>query len=175
MYCVHFTILNVEFPAIGQTYKGLSLRAFHMIEVPQDTEGTLLSDRQVAVLKRREEGQSYEAIAAELDSTVEGVQALERNALEQIQTAYRTVRIAQSLRSDVRVRADAGMTLLDIVRELRTAGDQVGVQLGSTEQKLHEELSDVLEPVLEGNMLTEDVELTIDNEGEIGLAKRANA
>lgn len=146
-----------------------------MIEVPQDTEGTLLSDRQVAVLKRREDGESYEAIAAELDSTVEGVQALERNALEQIQTAYRTVRIAQSLRSDVRVRADAGMTLLDIVRELRTAGDQVGVQLGSNEQKLHEELSDILEPVLNGNTLVEDVELTIDNEGEIGLAKRANA
>ena len=144
-----------------------------MVDVPQDVSGTLLSERQVAVLRMREEGESYDEIAAALDTTPEGVQTLERNALEQIQTAYRTVRVAESLRSEVRVRAEAGMTLLDVVRELRTAGDQVGVQLGSTEQRLHEELSSILEPSLQGNTLLEDVELTIDNDGEIALAKRA--
>lgn len=144
-----------------------------MVDVPQDVSGTLLSERQVAVLKLREDGAGYDDIAADLDTTVEGVQALERNALEQIQTAYRTVRVAESLRSEVRVRAEAGMTILDVVRELRTAGDQVGVQLGSTEQRLHEELSTILEPTLQGNTLTEDVELTIDNDGGIDLAKRA--
>lgn len=144
-----------------------------MDEVPQDVDGTLLSERQVAILKRREEGQSTEAIASALDTTAEGVEALERSALESIQTAYRTIRVAESLRSEVRVQAEAGMSLLDVVRELRSAGDLAGVKLGTTEQRLHEELSSILDPVLAGNTLAEDVELTIDNEGEVQLAKRS--
>lgn len=143
-----------------------------MVEVPQDVSGTLLSERQVAVLKMRQDGQTYEAIAEELDTTPTGVETLEQTALEHIQTAYRTVRVAESLRSRVHVRAEAGMTVLDVVRELRTAGDQVGVKLGDTEQRLHDELSSILEPVLRENALTEDVELTIDNDGAVDLAKR---
>ncbi|MGM0398639.1 MAG: Tfx family DNA-binding protein [Halobacteriota archaeon] len=143
-----------------------------MVEVPQDVSGTLLSERQVAVLKMRQDDESYEAIADELDTTPAGVQTLEQTALEHIQTAYRTVRVAESLRSSVHVRAEAGMTLLDVVRELRTAGDQVGVKLGDTEQRLHDELATLLEPVLRDTVLTEDVELTIDNDGAVALAKR---
>jgi len=144
-----------------------------MVDVPQDVSGTLLSERQVAVLTRREEGASYEAIADELDSTPEGIRTLERSALEHVQTAYRTVRIAQSLRSEVRVRAEAGMTVLDVVRELRTAGDQVGVKLGSSEERLYDDVSNILDPVLRETVLDEDVELTIDNDGTVALAKRA--
>lgn len=143
-----------------------------MVDVPQDVSGTLLSERQVAVLKLRQDEVSTEDIAAELDTTPEGVETLERAALDHIQTAYRTVRVAESLRSTVRVRAEAGMTLLDVVRELRTAGDRVGVKLGTSEQRLHDELATLLEPVLRDNALAEDVELTIDNDGEVDLAKR---
>ena len=144
-----------------------------MVDVPQDVSGTLLSERQVAVLERREDGASYETIANELDSTSEGIRTLERSALEQVQTAYRTVRVAQSLRSEVRVRAEAGMTVLDVVRELRTAGDQVGVKLGSSEERLYDEVSNILEPVLRETVLREGVELTIANDGTVDLAKRA--
>lgn len=143
-----------------------------MVDVPQDVSGTLLSARQVAILKLREDGLSADAIADELDTTPEGVETLEGSALEQIQTAYRTVRVAESLRSAVRVQAEAGMTLLDVVRELRTAGDQIGVKLGRNEERLHDELARILEPVRRENVLTEDVELTIDNEGGVDLAKR---
>jgi transcriptional regulator len=81
--------------------------------------------------------------------------------------------VAESLRSDVRVQAEAGMTLLDVVRELRSAGDLAGVKLGTKEERLHDELAGVLEPVLQGNTLTEDVELSIDNDGTVDLAKRS--
>lgn len=70
------------------------------------------------------------------------------------------------------MQAEAGMTLLDIVRELRTAGDRVGVKLGSNEERLHDELARILDPVRRDNVLTEAVELTIDNEGAVDLAKR---
>lgn len=143
-----------------------------MVDVPQDVSGTLLSQRQVAILKLREDGLSSEEIAEELDTTPDGVDTLEGAALEQIQTAYRTVRVAESLRSEVRVQAEAGMTILDVVRELRTAGDQVGVKLGSNEERLHDELARILDPVRRDNVITENVELTIDNEGAVDLAKR---
>lgn len=143
-----------------------------MVQVPQDVSGTLLSERQVAVLKMRQDDEPYESIADELETTPEGVQTLEQTALEGIQTAYRTVRVAESLRSEVRVRAEAGMSILDVVRELRTAGDQIGVKLGGNEERLHDELARTLEPVLRETVLTEDVELTIDNEGAVDLAKR---
>lgn len=145
-----------------------------MVEVAQDVAGTLLSERQVAVLTRREAGESTEAIAAELGTSVDGVKQLEANALENIQRAYRTVRIAQSIRSDIRVQAEAGMSVLDVVRELRSAGDLAGVKLGTSESRLHDELVSTLDPVLQGNTLTEDVELAIDNEGAVSLAKRSN-
>jgi len=145
-----------------------------MVEVPQDVDGTLLSTRQVAVLKRREAGDAAEEIAAALDTSVEGVRQLEANALENIQRAYRTVRIAQSIRSEVRVQAEAGMEVLDVVRELRSAGDLAGIKLGTSESRLHEELVSTLDPVLQGNTLTEDVELAIDNDGTVSLAKRSS-
>lgn len=145
-----------------------------MVEVPQDVAGTLLSERQVAVLKRREAGESTEEIANALDTSVDGVTQLEANALENIQQAYRTVRVAQSIRAEVRVQAEAGMAVLDVVRELRSAGDLAGVKLGTNESRLHDELVSILDPVLQGNTLTEDVELTIDNEGGVSLAKRSN-
>ena len=145
-----------------------------MVEVPQDVAGTLLSERQVAVLKRREAGESTAEIARALDTSVEGVTQLEANALENIQRAYRTVRVAQSIRSDIRVQAEAGMSVLDVVRELRSAGDLAGVKLGTNESRLHDELVSILDPVLEGNTLTEDVELAIDNEGAVSLAKRSS-
>ena len=142
-----------------------------MEDVPQDVEQSLLSKRQVAVLKERLRGRSYEAIAEDLDSTPEGVMTLERNAQQQIDAAFHTVRIARSLRSDVRVHADAGMRVLDVVRELRTAGDRVGVKLGGKEETLHDELETLLGPALDGGRLTEDVVLAIDNDGGIELAE----
>lgn len=142
-----------------------------MEDVPQDVEGSLLSKRQVAVLKRRLQGQSYDAIAADLDSTPDGVRALEQNAQESIDAAFLTVRVARSLRSDVRIRADDGMRVLDVVRELRSAGDHVGVKLGGKEETLHAEVEDLLGPFLDGNRLTGDVVLTIDNDGNVGLVE----
>lgn len=144
-----------------------------MVEVSQDVSGTFLTERQVAVIRRREDGVPAEEIATALDTTVAGVEQLEETALENIQRAYRTVRVAESLRSDVRVQAEAGMALLDVVRELRSAGDLAGIQLGTTESRLHDELAEILEPVRQNNTLTEDVELAIDNDGAVSLAKRS--
>ncbi|MBS3760381.1 Tfx family DNA-binding protein [Halodesulfurarchaeum sp.] len=146
-----------------------------MVEVSQDVSGTFLTERQVAVIRRREDGATDEEIATALDTTVAGVEQLEETALENIQRAYRTVRVAESLRSDVRVQAEAGMALLDVVRELRSAGDLAGIQLGTTESRLHDELAEILEPVRQNNTLTEDVELAIDNDGAVSLAKRSQS
>jgi Tfx family DNA-binding protein len=159
---------------MAQNYMGEHARVSHMVDVPQDVSGTFLSERQVAVLRRREAGETTAGIAEALDTTEAGVEQLEENALETIQRAYRTVRVAQSLRSEVRVQAEAGMSVLDVVRELRSAGDLAGVKLGTSESRLHDELVSILDPVLQGNTLTEDVELAIDNEGAVSLAKRSN-
>jgi len=141
-----------------------------MVDVHQDVSGSLLSERQVAVLKARDEGRSYADIAAALDTTADAVRVLEESARENVATAYRTVRIAESLEADVRVQADAGMRLFDVVRELRSVGDQIGVKLGSNEERLHDELRSILRDRLQGNVLERDVELTIDPDGEVGLA-----
>ncbi|MFB6114318.1 MAG: hypothetical protein ABEJ58_09495, partial [Halodesulfurarchaeum sp.] len=98
---------------------------------------------------------------------------LEGSAREHIETARRTLRLVQSLDADISVEADAGMRVLDVVRELRSAGDLAGIKLGTTEQRLHDELADILDPVLSGNTLSEDVELRIDNDGGIDLADRS--
>ena len=115
-----------------------------MDDVPQDVAGSLLSERQVSVLRRRTAGESYETIADALETTPEGVRTLEENARRQIDAAYRTVRIAESLPADGRVEVDAGTRLLDVVRLLRSAGDRMGVKLGTTEGTLHETLEDLL-------------------------------
>lgn len=141
-----------------------------MDDVPRDVAGSLLSERQVSVLRRRIGGESYETIADALETTPEGVRTLEENARRQIDAAYRTVRIAESLRADGRVEVDAGTPLLDVVRLLRSAGDRMGVKLETTEETLHESLADLLGPRVEGNTLTEDVTLTIDDDGRVDVA-----
>ncbi|MFB6113544.1 MAG: hypothetical protein ABEJ58_05515 [Halodesulfurarchaeum sp.] len=142
-----------------------------MDEVPHDVSGTLLSKRQVDVLRRLNRGESHAEIAERLDTTVEGVRALEEQGRENLATAYRTVRIGESLRADVLVEADAGMTVLDVVRELRSAGDRIGVKLGSTEERLHDELADLLADYRDENVLTADVTLEIEEDGCIDLAE----
>ncbi|MDY6774763.1 MAG: Tfx family DNA-binding protein [Halobacteria archaeon] len=134
-----------------------------------DADSTVLTQRQIEVLRLREEGLTQEEVAEELGTTAANVSAVESAARDNIEKARRTLEVARLLRSPASVTAEEGADIRDLVDEVYEKGDETGVKIEYCEPELYSHLYEHLrtEGVVDGRSLVSDVEVGITREGEV--------
>lgn len=132
-----------------------------------DVSDTFLTERQVEVLLRRNEGKTQEAIATELGTSVSNISSIESAARSNIEQARNTIDLAHLLQSVVRIDIDAGTDLRSVIDEIYREGDNAGLKISYTEPELATHLNTLFSSRLRGREVIEDIELGITPEGEV--------
>jgi len=130
-------------------------------------EGTVLTDRQLSILERREAGESQAAIAADIETTVANVSAIETAARENVEKAERTVELARALRSAVNFTVPSGSTFEDIIDGIYNEGDRSGISIKYTRPELQSILFESLETYARGDQLETAIEVGVRTNGTV--------
>lgn len=131
------------------------------------TEGTILTDRQVEVLRLRESGHTQQEVADKLETTASNVSAIERAAEENVKKAHRTLELAQTLRAPVQFTVPAGTSFDELVTQVYARGDEAGIKIAYCRPELYTHLYGTLEAVTDANQLTETATLGLTKDGEV--------
>ncbi|MFA9418268.1 Tfx family DNA-binding protein [Natrinema sp. HArc-T2] len=131
------------------------------------TTETILTDRQVEVLRLRENGQTQQEVADTLGTTASNVSAVERAAEQNIEKARRTLELARTLRAPVQFTVPAGTSFDDLVTQVYARGDEAGIKIAYCRPELYTHLYGILEAVTDANQLNETITLGLTEDGEV--------
>lgn len=134
---------------------------------PVDLDETFLTERQAEVLARRNDGLTQRAIADDIGTSVANVSAVEGAARRNVARARRTLTLARLLGAAVRLRAEAGTDLREVVDRVYGAGDEAGVRIAYTDPELATHLHAHLADRLEDRRLTDDAAVGVLEDGEV--------
>lgn len=130
-------------------------------------EGTVLTDRQLTILERREAGESQATIAADIETTVANVSAIETAARTNVEKAKRTAELVRTLRTSVHFTIPSGSSFEDIVDEIYDEGDRAGITIKHSRPELQSILFESLETHAQGDQLETAVEVGIGTDGSV--------
>jgi len=131
------------------------------------TTGTILTDRQVEVLRLREGGHTQQEVADTLGTTSSNVSAVERAAEQNVEKARRTLELVQTLRAPVQFTVPAGTSFDDLVTRVYARGDEAGIKIAYCRPELYTHLYGILEAVTDANQLNETITLGLTEDGEV--------
>ncbi|MFC6765226.1 Tfx family DNA-binding protein [Natrinema soli] len=132
-----------------------------------ETQGTILTDRQVEVLELRESGHTQQEVADKLGTTDSNVSAVERAAKENIEKARRTLELVQTLRAPVQFTVSAGTSFDGLVTQIYSSGDDAGIKIAYCRPELYTHLYGILEEVTDANQLTKSTTIGLTEDGEV--------
>ena len=132
-----------------------------------DTDGTILTDRQVEVLELRERGLTQRAVADRIGTSDANVSAIERAAEANVEKARRTLELVRTVRAPVRFEVPAGVSFDDLVSRVYDRGDEAGVKLSYCRPELYTHLYSVLEPATSANELDASVTVGLTRDGDV--------
>jgi len=132
-----------------------------------DPGPTILTDRQVEVLERRERGHTQREVAEALGTTDSNVSAIERAAEENVEKARRTLDLVRTLRAPTRFTMSAGTCFEDLVDRIYERGDEAGLKVDYCRPELYAHLYGVLGDVAEENMLAAEVTVGLTSDGDV--------
>jgi Tfx family DNA-binding protein len=132
-----------------------------------EAEETVLTDRQVEVLERRERGDTQREVAEDLGTTDANVSAVERAAKENVEKARRTLELVRTIRAPVQFTATAGTEFDDLVDEVYSRGDDAGVRVAYCRPELYAHLYGTLEDSIGRNRLETPVTVGLTEEGDV--------
>jgi Tfx family DNA-binding protein len=132
-----------------------------------ETDGTLLTERQLEVLEHRERGATQQAVADELGTTASNVSAVERAAEANVEKARRTLELVRALRAPVQFSLPAGTSFDDLVTAVYDHGDEAGVKVDYCRPELYAHLYGLLAEVTDANRLTASVAVGLTEDGDV--------
>ncbi|MFB6129226.1 MAG: Tfx family DNA-binding protein [Salinigranum sp.] len=134
-----------------------------------ETDGTILTDRQVEVLERRERGHTQREVAAELGTTDANVSAVERAAEANVEKARRTLELVRTLRAPVQFTVEAGTYFDDVVDHVYARGDEAGIKVDYCRPELYAHLYGALEDCTDENQLAASVRVGLTPDGDVNV------
>lgn len=132
-----------------------------------ETEGTLLTDRQLQILRRRDQGATQRAVAEELGTTASNVSAIERAAEANIEKARRTLELVRALRAPVQFTVEAGRSFDELVSAVYDHGDDAGVKVAYCRPELYAHLYGLVGDATDANRLTATVTVGLTEDGAV--------
>ncbi|NOZ83014.1 MAG: Tfx family DNA-binding protein [Euryarchaeota archaeon] len=128
---------------------------------------TVLTERQIEVLRLRAQGLSTSEIAERLGTTVANVSATERKARENIRRAENTLRLVRMLEAPLRVLIPPGTDLNDAVREIYRRADRAGIWVAHSFPSLAALIQRGAGERIRGRRVLAEIEVVVTREGEV--------
>jgi len=132
-----------------------------------ETDGTVLTDRQLTVLERREGDATQQEIADELGTTASNVSAIERAAEANVEKARRTLELVRALRAPVQFTVESGTSFDELVAGVYDRGDEAGVKIDYCRPELYAHLYGLLAEATDANRLTTSVAIGLTEDGDV--------
>lgn len=136
--------------------------------------GSLLTDRQIQVLRLRLQGLSQQEVAEILGTTRSNISILERRAHQNICRAKRTLRDWIMLRAPIYLRAEAGTDVFDMPGMIFEAADRAGMRLPVTSLDIVVQLRRVAPRLFKKRLLQQAADIFVTGDGEV-LVEEAGA
>lgn len=131
------------------------------------TEDTFLTDAQIRVLKLREAGLSQAEVARKIGTSRANVCSLEKRAKRNIRRAKRTIDLAEKIRSPAIVEVGPDEDILDGVKRLFSAADEVGIRVKLDTPALLTKIQQRAGGKLRGRAAIDKIELALTQDGQV--------
>lgn len=128
---------------------------------------TILSKRQIEVLKLRKKGHTQAEISKMLKTTRANISALEKSALKNIKKAEATLKFAKFLEAGVWIKAEKGENLNKLIRKIYEKAGKKKIHVEYTKPELMSTLEKNCRDKIRGMRIAQEIEIGITNEGEI--------
>ena len=132
-----------------------------------ETDGTLLTARQLEVLELRERGHTQQAVADRLGTTASNVSAVERAAEDNVEKARRTLELVRTLRAPAQFTVTAGTSFDALVDAVYDHGDEAGIKIDYCRPELYAHLYGLLEERTTENRLHADATVGLTEGGDV--------
>jgi Tfx family DNA-binding protein len=131
------------------------------------TDDTILTRRQMEVLKLRNEGYSQDEITKRLGTTKQNISTIEKMALRNVKRAENTIKFVKLLTAPIWFRVDENTDLDEVARRIYSEADKAKIHIAydglSLATKIRKELMDKLRH----RLIIRRFEIGITREGEI--------
>jgi HTH-type transcriptional regulator, fmd operon transcriptional regulator len=133
----------------------------------QECHDSLLTDRQLEVLKLRQRGLSQAEVAERFKTTRSNISILERRAHDNIERAKRTLQQWMMIRAPISLKVSEGTDVFDIPKMIFEAADGKSLQLPTTSLDIIVQLRRKAPQLFRRRAVMKEVEIFITEEGEI--------
>ncbi len=128
---------------------------------------TFLTERQIEVFLRREKGETLAEIAKALGTTRSNVCAIERAARKNIERAYRTIKLVESLLYESVIRVPIGTDLYDIPGLVYRKADELGIKVEMSGPMLLKFIVEQCGEKLRNREVLREITIGISSDGNI--------
>lgn len=132
-----------------------------------DSEKSVLTRRQAAVLALRERGLTQQTIADRLDTSRANVSGIEASARTNIEQARETVAFVEALEAPVRIVIPAGLDLYDVPSRVYDACDAADLKVNHTAPDLMKLVGDRAGAAVHGREVRAELLVGVTHEGEV--------
>jgi Tfx family DNA-binding protein len=136
-------------------------------EPKDECEDSLLTERQLKVLKLRLQGLSQADVAEIMGTTRSNISILEKRAHQNIARAERTLQQWMMIRAPISLRALAGIDVFDLPKMIFEAADQRSLRLPVTSMDIIVQLRRKAPRLFKKRSLEHDAQIFVTEEGEV--------
>ena len=128
---------------------------------------SLLTDRQLEVLKLRQQGLSQAAVAERFGTTRSNISILEKRAYDNVERAKRTLQQWMMIQAPISLTVREGTDVFDLPKMIFEAADKKSLQLPATSLDIIVQLRRKAPQLFRRRAVMKDVEIFVTEEGEI--------
>ncbi len=132
-------------------------------------EEAFLTERQLEVIIRRKRGETLAEIAKALGTTRSNVCAIERAARKNIERAYKTVRLVESLLYESVITVPPGTDLYDIPGLIYRRADELGIKVRLSGPMLLKLIVEHCSERLRNREVLREISIAIDSDGNVSV------
>lgn len=130
-------------------------------------KNTLLTRRQMEVLRLKTQGCSQTEIAKKLGTSRANISAIEKTALKNIQKAKRTLELVKTIEAPVHLRIKPNTDLNDAVRMIYVQADKEGIWMPHSFPSLANLIQSAAEDKIRGRRVLREFEVAITKDGDV--------
>lgn len=126
---------------------------------------SLLTSRQVSVLRLRRKGMSQQEVADLLGTTRSNVSILEKRALQNVVRARATLKEWTMIQAPISLTVPAGTDVFDVPALVFSEADEAGIKLGIGSVDIVVQIKNKAPAALKKRMILQDLEVAVTEDG----------
>ncbi len=135
----------------------------------EDEKDTLLTERQIEVLKLKRKGLSQADIARKLKTTRGNISTVESTAMKNIEKAERTLKLYRALEAPVWMTVPAGTDLYEIPQMIFREADRKKIKISMDSATVIIRLKGDAPDRISHRVTSGDINISVDNSGNVTI------